>query len=75
MSDKGRMYQIRVKGHLDPDFAAWLHTMVINHEADGNTLITIALADQSALNALLNRLHDLCIILISVTPVDDSEEG
>ena len=67
-------YHIRIKGHLDESWSAWLDDLVITHEADGVTRLSGPVADQSALLGLLRRLHDLGLTLISVTNAVDWEE-
>jgi hypothetical protein len=32
------VYEIRVKGHLDPHWSAWFNGLTISHEEDGRTL-------------------------------------
>jgi hypothetical protein len=63
-------YAIRVKGHLDPRWAAWFDGLSLTTEDDGTTTIQGPLADQAALHGVLQRLRDVGIPLISVTQVD-----
>ena len=62
-------YEIRVKGHLDESWADWLSGLAIQHEPDGDSLLSGSLPDQAALHGVLNRLRDLGVQLISVNPV------
>jgi len=64
-------YDIRIKGHLDESWSAWLDDLVITHEADGVTRLSGPVADQAALLGLLRRLHDLGLTLLSVTNAVD----
>ena len=64
-------YEIRIKGHLDEGWADWLGGLTIQHEANGDSLLTGSLPDQSALHGLLNRLRDLGVELVSVNPAED----
>jgi hypothetical protein len=59
--------EIRIKGHLAPEWADWLDSATITHEANGEAVITGQLRDQSALLGLLNRLHGLNLTIISVS--------
>ncbi len=67
------LYKIRVSGHLDANWSEWLDGMAIQHEANGETLLTGSLRDQSALHGVLNRLRDLGVQLISVNRMDDEQ--
>jgi hypothetical protein len=67
--DSGR-YEIRVKGHLDPSWAAWLHGMSLTHESDGTTNIHGPVIDQAALHGLLQNLRDVGLPLVSVTQIE-----
>jgi hypothetical protein len=63
------VYQIRIKGRLDPRWEEWFDGLTIAVD-DGDTLITGPVTDQAALHGLLRRVRDLGLPLISVTPVD-----
>jgi hypothetical protein len=62
-------YEIRVQGHLDSRWSAWLEGLSLSAENDGTTVIRGSIADQSALHGLLQRLRDIALPLISVTTV------
>jgi hypothetical protein len=68
--DPGR-YEIRLRGHLSPRWAARFDGMTLTPRADGTTLIEGQVADQAALHGLLGALRDLGLPLLSVTQVDD----
>ncbi len=61
-------YEIRVKGHLAPRWAAWFDGMTLTAGDDGTTVIHGTVADQSALHGLLRKLGDIGLPLVSVTP-------
>ena len=63
-------YEIRLQGHLDGRWASQLAVASLVHESDGTTLLHLAVADQSALHGLLQRIRDLGLLLISVTRID-----
>ncbi len=60
------IYEIRVEGHLSPDWSAWFGDLSVSLSADGDTILTGALADQSALFGILHRIRDLGLTLVSV---------
>ena len=59
-------YQIIVKGHLDASWSAWFDGLTITHDADGNTRLTGAIRDQTALYGLLDKARDLALTLVAV---------
>ena len=63
------VYQIRIKGHLDPHWASWFEGLAITLEDNGETLLTGPLVDQAALHGLIREVRDLCIPLLSVACV------
>jgi hypothetical protein len=70
-------YEIRVAGHLGPRWSAWFDGLSLTNEDGGTTVIRGALVDQAALHGLLQKLRDVGIPLISLTPVppDEAPEG
>ena len=70
--DPGR-YEIRLKGHLDSRWAAWFDGLSLTNESDGTTIIGGPVADQAALYGLLQKVRDLGLPLVSVTPVQPGQ--
>ena len=64
------VYEIRIKGHLGPQWAEWFEGLAITPEANGDTLLTGPVIDQAALHGLLRRVRDLGVTLLSVTRVE-----
>jgi hypothetical protein len=62
-------YAVRVQGHLDQHWEDWFDGLTLTHEAGGTTLIEGSIPDQAALHGLLQRVRDLGLPLISVTPL------
>jgi hypothetical protein len=62
-------YEIRVKGHLGPRWAAWFDGLSLTNEDDGTTVLRGAVVDQAALHGLLQRVRDLGLPLVSLTQV------
>ena len=71
------IYQIRVKGHLGSRWRRWFEPMTITPQTNGDTLLTGPVVDQAALHAVLTRVRDLGLPLISVTrtQVDGSDNA
>jgi hypothetical protein len=66
---KALMYQIRVRGHLGPEWTEWFDGLTITPESNGDTLLTGSVVDQAALHGLLRRVGDLGIPLLAVNQV------
>jgi hypothetical protein len=60
------VYEIRVRGHLDPHRLRWLESLTVDQRPNGETLLVGPIQDQSTLHGLLSWLHDIGIPLISV---------
>ena len=68
-------YAIRVAGRLTPRWAEWLEGLELRHEADGATLLSGSLPDQSALFGVLIKIRDLNLVLLSVEREPSSDTG
>jgi hypothetical protein len=60
------VYQIRIRGHLDSQWADWFEGLTITLEEDGDTLLTGPVIDQAALHGLLKKVRDFGMTLVSV---------
>jgi hypothetical protein len=69
-SAMSKTYHIRIEGHLDNRWSDWFDGLSIIPEADGKTLLSGPVTDQSALHGLLKKVRDLGMPLISVNPVE-----
>lgn len=67
------VYQIRVKGHLGPQWSDWFEGFAITLEEDGDTLLTGPVTDQPALHGLLRKVRDLGLPLLSLQCVEQRE--
>jgi hypothetical protein len=67
--DQPMVYQIRVKGHLGPQWTDWFGDVTITLEDNGETLLTCSVVDQAALHGLLRKVRDLGMPLISAIRV------
>ena len=68
-ADQPRVYQIRIKGYLSPQWAAWFEGLTITLEDDGSTLLTGTVIDQAALHGLLKKVRDLGMPLLSLNSI------
>ena len=66
-------YEIRLKGHLDSRWEAWFDGLSLTTSADGTTVIRGHVVDQSALHGLLQKVRDIGLPLVSVTPLDPDQ--
>ena len=71
--DKPVVYQIRIKGHLDPKWVVWFEGLTLTLEENGDTLLTGPVTDQAALHGLLRKVRDLGMPLISVTVIESDQ--
>ncbi|MEQ8671850.1 MAG: hypothetical protein RLP44_05250 [Aggregatilineales bacterium] len=61
--------EVRITGHLKPDWSEWFGDLIISNEANGETILRGQIPDQSTLLGLLNRLHGLNLQLLSFSTV------
>jgi hypothetical protein len=66
-------YEIRLKGHLDPRWAAWFDGLSVTNDSDGTTVIQGSVADQAALHGLLQKVRDVGLPLVSVSAVEPDQ--
>jgi hypothetical protein len=74
MSDKPtsntKVYEIRLKGHLEARWVKWFDGLAITLDENGNTLLSGPVADQAALHGLLKKVRDLGLTLLSVNSIE-----
>jgi len=63
-------YELRVHGHLDQHWSAWLEGLSISYEEDGTSLLRGPLADEAALYGVLMKIRDLAVPLLAVNRVE-----
>jgi hypothetical protein len=61
-----KWYEIRFEGHIDRYRIYAFEDLTITHHPNGESSLVGPIPDQSALYAILNRLQDLGIPLVSV---------
>ncbi|MCB0121855.1 MAG: hypothetical protein KDE58_06395, partial [Caldilineaceae bacterium] len=67
-------YQIRLQGHLSPQWTAWFEELTITSEANGVTVLTGPVVDQAALYGLLRKVRNLGMPLLSVMQIAGDAE-
>jgi hypothetical protein len=71
--DRPDRYQIRLKGHLAPRWAARFEGLTLTTHDDGTTVLDGPVVDQAALHGLLRSLRDIGLPLLSVTQVHPTD--
>ena len=66
MNTSPTTYAIRVDGHLDDHWSAWLGDLDMTRDDDGTTTITVSVADQAQLHGVLARLRDIGAVITEV---------
>jgi hypothetical protein len=72
-ADQPINYQIRILGHLGPQWMDWFDGLTIMLEEDGNTLLSGPVIDPAALHGILKKVRDLGMPLLSVNSVDPGQ--
>ncbi len=69
------IYQIRLEGYLEQQWAGWFGGLAITLEDNGDTLLTGPVTDQAALYGLLRKVRDLGLPLLTVTRINPGQTG
>ena len=69
-TSNAKVYEIRIKGHLETRWVKWFDGLTITLEENGNTLLSGPVADQAALHGVLKKVRDLGLPLLSVHSVE-----
>lgn len=67
-----------INGHLGPATRTWFEDMDITVDESASpvqTIIQVPMRDQAALVGLINRIRDLGLTLLSVTPYEQKEDS
>ena len=68
------IYEIRVAGHLSPQWMGWFEGLTVTLEENGNTLLSGPVADQAALYGLLKKVRDTGLTLVAVNAIHSNLE-
>jgi hypothetical protein len=71
--DAAMVYQIRIKGHLGPQWTDWFGSVTLTLEANGETVLTCPVVDQAALHGLFRKVRDAGLPLLSVMRINPSQ--
>ncbi len=66
-------YEIRVTGHLGISWSSWFEEMDIQHQENGETVLSGWIRDQAALHGVLMKIRDLGLPLLAVTRRQQSD--
>jgi hypothetical protein len=69
----GTRCRVRLAGHLDAHWSSWFDGLSVTQHDDGTTTLHGAVADQAALHAILCKVRDLGVTLLSVLTGIDAE--
>jgi len=70
MNTAPKTYAIRVDGHLDDHWSAWLGELGMTRNDDGTTTITALIADQAQLHGLFTGLRDIGAVITELRTTD-----
>jgi len=68
-----KIFEIRVKGHLNSKWSDWLEGLDIRLLDNGEMVLSGIIVDQAALMGILNKLNGLNLTLLSVSEVGKKE--
>jgi len=75
MRSEKQLYQIRIEGHVNLDWSASFDEVTVQHTDDGQTILSGALPDQTALHGVLMRIRDLGLTLVEVKRIETPTEN
>jgi hypothetical protein len=68
-----KVYEIRLRGHLEDRWVNWFYGLTITLEEGGDTLLSGPVADQAALHGLLKKVRDLGLPSVNCVEPDAGE--
>ena len=70
---QSRRYEICINAHLSEAWLLNFEQMTISRIDDGRSILTGVVADQAALHAILRKIRDMGLELLSVNQIADDE--
>ncbi len=64
-------YEIRILGHLSPQWRDWFGDLTIVNTEQGEAILTGWLPDNAALYGILNQIQAFNLTLIAVNPLPE----
>ena len=61
-------YRIIILGHLDQSWSEWFDNFAITYPDDATTVLKGVVQDQAQLHAVLLKIRDLNLKLVSINP-------
>ena len=71
--DAAGRYEIRLKGHLGPQWSDWFGGLTLTREDNGTTVLTGPVVDQAALHGLLRKVRDLGLPLLAIRRIEPGQ--
>jgi hypothetical protein len=71
--DEPAVYQIRLKGILDPSWSDWFDNFDITTQ-DDETILVGPVSDQAALHGILTKINDLGLAITAITQVEGARD-
>jgi hypothetical protein len=68
------IYQIRVKDHIDDEWAEWFAPLQIANDSNGEATFTGPVRDQSELHGLIEKVFNLNLTLLAVNQITSLPE-
>ena len=68
------IYQIRVKDHIDDEWAEWFAPLQIANDSNGEATFTGPVRDQSELHGLIDKVFNLNLTLLAVNRITSLPE-
>jgi hypothetical protein len=72
--DTPRIYEIRVEGHLADCWSDWFEGLAVRTVPNGETILVGLLDDQAALYGVLTKIHNLNLVLVSVSRLSTKQQ-
>ncbi len=66
--------EIRVKGQLSDGWSDWFENLEMRHLENGEMILSGTIPDQAALMGILNKLHRLNLMILSVNSVNPNQK-
>lgn len=68
------IYQIRVKDHIDDEWAEWFAPLLIANQPNGEATFTGSVRDQAELHGLIDKVFNLNLTLLAVSRITNLPE-